>query len=204
MSDEGLPCLECGLPMVEEDHHGVTLDRCTSCGGLWFDVDEIYAYLSSHPSLPAVHEPSEADFKRCTKGLGVRCTCCDQESVELGDFRGISYQRCTWCGGVFIGRRQIEEIVASRAGQVTRWGPEGEFASTPFVAGGLAVTTAMGGGEQSQTAGDRMVDGAASLAEGGLEVGVHILGEGGGELASAALELVFEVVVGIIGGVLGG
>jgi hypothetical protein len=189
--------------MIEEDHHGVTLDRCVACGGLWFDVDEIYDYLRSHPALAAVHEPSEADFKRCTNGVGAKCTCCGQSSVELGDFRGIAYQRCTWCGGLFIGPKQICEIVASRAGQVTIWGPEGEFNSEAYVAGGLAAATVTGGAHH-RSAGDLAAGGLSGLAEGGLELGAHALLEGGGELAGAALELVFDFVLAIIAGALGG
>jgi len=189
--------------MIEEDHHGVTLDRCVACGGLWFDVDEIYEYLRAHPALAAAHEPSRADFKRCTKGVGAKCTCCGHDAVEFGDFRGIAYQRCTWCGGLFIAPKQIREIVASRAGQVTTWGPEGEFNTEAYVAGGVAAAT-VAGGAQHRSVGDLAADGLSVFAEGGLELGTHALLEGGGELVGAALEMVFEFVLAIIAGALGG
>ena len=203
MSTDTLRCLECGSRMIEEDHHGVTLDRCISCGGLWFDVDEIYDYLRAHPALATGYEPTETDFKRCTKGVGAGCNCCGQNALEFGDFRGITYQRCTWCGGLFIGRQQIREIVASRPGQVTAWGPEGEFSPASAFAGGTAVAAAVHP-EQQRSTGDLIAEGLVGVAEGGIEVGGQALLEGGGQLAGAALELVLEFVVGIVAGALGG
>ncbi len=203
MDTDTLRCFECGSKMIEDDHHGVTLDRCRACGGLWFDVDEIYAYLRAHPALVSDHEPTEVDFKRCTNGVGAKCSCCGHDAVEFGDFRGISYQRCTWCGGLFIGRRQVREIVASQAGQVTTWGPEGAFNTASAMAGGATVAV-VSGTEQDRSAGERLVDGLAHVAEGGFEVGAHAVLEGGGEIAGAALELVLEIVLGIVAGALGG
>ena len=30
-------CPKCGSAMVGVEHAGITVDRCTACGGLWFD-----------------------------------------------------------------------------------------------------------------------------------------------------------------------
>jgi Zn-finger nucleic acid-binding protein len=199
MVPDRLKCIECGGTMIEEDHHGVTLDRCFGCDGLWFDIDEIYAYLRAHPGLAAADEPSETDFRRCTKGVGETCTCCGQAAVELGDFRGIAYQRCTWCGGLFIGWDQIEQIIASRAGQVTDWDPE-RRPSLAMPATAAVVSAAAN--QPDRSTGDRIVEGIANVADGGLEIVAEGALEVGGELAGVVFEAVLEFVLSLIAGAL--
>jgi Zn-finger nucleic acid-binding protein len=198
-----LKCLDCGSLMIEEEHHGVTIDRCISCGSLWFDVDEIYAYLEAHPAVATANEPSETDFRKSTRGVGGFCNCCGQSAIELGDFRGIAYQRCTWCGGIFIGWEQIRQILASRAGQVTVWGPEDEFApATAAVVGAAAV--AVSDTEQTRHTGDRVGEALSGVGDTGLEVLASGVLDSTGEATGWVLETVLEFVFGAIAGALGG
>jgi hypothetical protein len=36
-----MKCPKCGMDLQEITYHQVTLDKCFSCGGLWFDEGEI-------------------------------------------------------------------------------------------------------------------------------------------------------------------
>ena len=36
-----MKCPKCGMDLYEFDYQGVTLDRCLSCGGTWFDAGEM-------------------------------------------------------------------------------------------------------------------------------------------------------------------
>lgn len=182
--------------------HGVTIDRCLGCSGLWFDVDEIYAFLNAHPELAVADEPIDHDFKRCTSGIGATCGCCGQQAVEIGDFRGIAYQRCTWCGGLFIGREEIRKIVASRSGQITVPETESMIPAPVWVAGGAIAAAAFDA--DSQNVGKRPSEGIAPGLEGVLEIGGEVVAEGGGELVGAVLYIVFEFVLEAIAGVLSG
>ena len=148
MKHDHLSCPECGSTMTEEEHHGVTIDRCGACGGLWFDIDEIHEYLAAHPALAPGDEPMAAEFRRHPSGVGERCCCCGEHAIELGTLRGIAFQRCTWCGGIFLGNREIEQIVASRAGQLKPEEPGGGFALRAASAG--ALYAASGSDERSR------------------------------------------------------
>jgi hypothetical protein len=34
-------CPKCAAPLVEVHYHGVELDKCSECGGVWLDVGEL-------------------------------------------------------------------------------------------------------------------------------------------------------------------
>ena len=34
-------CPRCGADLAEETYHGVKVDRCTECRGVWFDAGEV-------------------------------------------------------------------------------------------------------------------------------------------------------------------
>jgi Zn-finger nucleic acid-binding protein len=106
-----LKCPECRIKMIQLDHHGVTLDRCPGCDGLWFDIEEIHRYLKAHPATPHHGVPEDYEFTKCTRGLGEDCPCCGEKSFELGGFRGVVFQRCTWCGGIFIASDKLRELI---------------------------------------------------------------------------------------------
>lgn len=36
-----MKCPKCGMDLMEIQYKGVTLDRCVSCGGTWFDAGEM-------------------------------------------------------------------------------------------------------------------------------------------------------------------
>ncbi len=40
-----MKCPKCGADLTPEDMHGVQIDRCGECGGLWLDAGEIDALM---------------------------------------------------------------------------------------------------------------------------------------------------------------
>jgi hypothetical protein len=43
-------CPKCGMDLIEIDYKGVKLDKCSACGGLWFDAQEFETILSLEQS----------------------------------------------------------------------------------------------------------------------------------------------------------
>lgn len=43
-------CPKCGQPLQEERYHGIQVDRCTACRGIWFDSGEAESLLDREPS----------------------------------------------------------------------------------------------------------------------------------------------------------
>jgi hypothetical protein len=41
-----MKCPKCGYDLITNDWHGVQIDQCTNCHGLWFDAGEAETLLS--------------------------------------------------------------------------------------------------------------------------------------------------------------
>ena len=48
-----LKCPKDGYDLVSSVHHGVTIESCTHCGGMWLDAGEIDA-LAGHEDRPGL------------------------------------------------------------------------------------------------------------------------------------------------------
>jgi hypothetical protein len=42
-----MKCPKCGFDLITADFHGVTIDQCTNCHGIWFDAGEAESLLKS-------------------------------------------------------------------------------------------------------------------------------------------------------------
>ena len=42
-----MKCPKCGFDLITGDWHGVQIDQCTNCHGIWFDAGEAEGLLSS-------------------------------------------------------------------------------------------------------------------------------------------------------------
>jgi hypothetical protein len=43
-----MKCPKCGHDLMTEDYHGLKVDRCTNCDGVWFDAGEAEQLLEGH------------------------------------------------------------------------------------------------------------------------------------------------------------
>ncbi len=195
MDTDVLKCLGCGTLMNQEKRHGVTIDRCNNCGGLWFDVEEVHSYLQAHPDVPSSYKPDPNDFKSSCGEGGEPCPCCDQTALRPGSFRGIQYQRCDWCGGLYVGRGQIEEIV--------RQGVESSRTLPAAAAAGTAVAAAETV-ENLRPLAERIGDTASEVGVVLLNEMVEAWSDPHSTLAGDALGLIFSFVADAIADAIGG
>ena len=99
-------CPQCGSTMQEE-HHGVTLDHCLSCGGIWFDADELRPALR-RPSSSRLAEPVQ--FETVEDDTVLDCPRCQTTSLAVQKVAGAQVQSCARCRGVFVGSRAFLTI----------------------------------------------------------------------------------------------
>src|SRR5919198_6346012 len=48
-----MKCPKCGYDLITSEWHGVQIDQCTNCHGLWFDAGEAEGLLA-HPEHPNI------------------------------------------------------------------------------------------------------------------------------------------------------
>ena len=41
-----MKCPKCGMDLAEMSYHGVTIDKCTACEGIWLDSGELETLLA--------------------------------------------------------------------------------------------------------------------------------------------------------------
>lgn len=105
-------CPDCDLPMAEEKHFGITLDRCEACDGLWFDADEVRLYLQSHPETAAEQAKHQIRLARGNAGVGRTCPNCEEEALLTGDAEGLTFQHCSSCDGTFFTHAELARVIA--------------------------------------------------------------------------------------------
>lgn len=82
----------------------ITVDRCTACGGLWFDVME-QRRLKDRPGSEAIDTATAASAKTAhPPGTKMTCPCCNVPMTRLKDVdrRNIEYEYCSICNGAFF------------------------------------------------------------------------------------------------------
>ena len=59
-----MKCPKCGADLATEDYHGIQVDRCTECHGVWFDAGEAETLLEQEASGVA------SVFRSIMRGVG--------------------------------------------------------------------------------------------------------------------------------------
>ena len=97
-----LTCPKCSAPMEEVSFEQFTIERCTGCGGLWFDLME-QRHLRDAPGSEQIDTgPADRglELNNCTS---INCPRCHAPMTHLRDTdrRDVEYEYCTICHGAF-------------------------------------------------------------------------------------------------------
>jgi Zn-finger nucleic acid-binding protein len=118
-------CPVCGESLSEEQHVGITLDRCTACRGVWFDAGELESYRAAHPNrdqLIAEHwEPEPA----CKESL--LCPRCSSPSLVGGTAFGLLAFQCESCRGVFVSSDIVNFLAQRPPSRIAEFAGEAAF-----------------------------------------------------------------------------
>lgn len=111
----GMRCPECAGNLVEFKTRGINLDRCDSCGALWFDRAELQAFLTKHPGWKSDRALSDRDLQHAVRGSERKCPRCQQFALTLGDYRGTGFRKCAACGGVLLDKKNLNHLLSGKA-----------------------------------------------------------------------------------------
>jgi uncharacterized protein len=104
-------CPKCKAAMELVTVEGVTVDRCTSCKGIWFDAGE-QRQLKDKKAAGAVDTGDAAVGKKMDKIHDIRCPRCDVEMIRMVevDQQSIDYEACTKCFGIFLDAGEFKHL----------------------------------------------------------------------------------------------
>jgi uncharacterized protein len=100
---ELINCPKCSTQMEQVTFGGMTVDRCTSCKGIWFDARE-HERMKEAPGSESIDlGPAGAGAGTTTSGK-VQCPVCKTRMILMTDHQQphIKYESCTVCYGVFF------------------------------------------------------------------------------------------------------
>lgn len=118
-----IDCPKCAARMQPVDCDGVTVDRCPTCGGMFFDLDEephilrnqeLVAQLDTHPPDP--HNP-HADAK-----VKIHCPRDGEPMLHVHDVQQhhVGYETCPACGGVYLDAGELKDLSEFSVGEWLR------------------------------------------------------------------------------------
>jgi Zn-finger nucleic acid-binding protein len=96
-------CPKCRAPMLPVTVQDITVDRCTACKGIWFDLMEHRRLrdVKGSEAIDTGSPPSDPNAKPATK---LKCPRCTAPMTRLRDVdnRSIEYEYCAVCNGAFF------------------------------------------------------------------------------------------------------
>jgi Zn-finger nucleic acid-binding protein len=115
--------------------HGVTLDHCDSCKGLWFDAGELTQHLANLRS--GSPEPCLVP----AGATGLDCPRCRTFKLERVRYGTIEVDRCKNCRGLFLDVGELHELLGAFARP--RLEAEGDREASHFDNFGLGLYVGM-------------------------------------------------------------
>lgn len=104
-------CPKCKSDMSPVQFQGVTIDRCESCHGLWFDENELKKFLSKKDS-ERIDIGDHADYEKSDSIVDYACPRCQNRMVKMvhNQQSHIWYEACGNCFGLFLDATELTDL----------------------------------------------------------------------------------------------
>lgn len=104
-------CPKCQSAMDEITYEAVTIDRCSACGGLWFDLLEA-SDLKARAGSQAVDRGDRAVGAQHDAQDAIDCPRCDVAMLRMVDAQQphIWYEACPVCHGTYFDAGEFADL----------------------------------------------------------------------------------------------
>lgn len=111
-TESTIDCPKCRTMMKRVTVDGVVVDRCQGCGGLWLDLGEKEALLSSREQVKQADPTRPAHHGRNDERAVMICPRDHSRLVHQRDAeqRHIAFESCSVCGGVFLDPGELTDL----------------------------------------------------------------------------------------------
>jgi Zn-finger nucleic acid-binding protein len=101
-------CLQAMEPVMFES---VEVDRCTNCGGIWFDLQE-HEHLRLLPGSQAIDTGSPELGERYDQFRDIDCPRCGVPMIKMRDAArtDLQYESCKVCYGIYFDAGEFSEF----------------------------------------------------------------------------------------------
>ena len=120
-------CPKCQNSMETVDFEEVEVDRCTNCGGLWFDAMEQQELRSRKGAKKIDTGDKKVGAKRDKEGK-IECPRCRARMIRMVDRQQahIWFESCPVCYGTFLDAGEFRDLTSSTIVDVFRRLRKGE------------------------------------------------------------------------------
>src|SRR3989344_5399174 len=111
-----MKCPSCKIPLRRIDNHGIALDECAQCGGVWFDASELKKVIDSTDNALRwidlnLFEQEEGKFTHSVQGEA--CPRCGAQMTQfIYKESGAVISMCTSCKGVWLAKGELSRIIS--------------------------------------------------------------------------------------------
>ena len=106
-----MKCPKCSHPMEKVTYENIEVDRCSSCGGIWFDMLEAEHLKSLEGSETIdVGDPEKGELY--DEMVKIDCPVCHTRMIPMGDSgqSDIRFESCKVCYGVFFDAGEFKDF----------------------------------------------------------------------------------------------
>lgn len=116
-----LRCPKCRESMEAVEADGVEIDRCTGCGGIWFDAGEL-DWLAQSEIAEAIDVGEPAEGEAMNELTRIDCPRCGRPTRHIADpyKPHIRYEICSGCEGVFLDAGEFRDLARLSLGDLLR------------------------------------------------------------------------------------
>jgi PAT family beta-lactamase induction signal transducer AmpG len=104
-------CPKCRADMEQIDYEGTEIDRCTICGGIWFDAGEIDV-LKDNKAATAIDTGDAKTGQQSNTVDSYQCPRCSGAMVKVVDPKQthIWYETCSSCHGSYLDAGEFRDL----------------------------------------------------------------------------------------------
>lgn len=112
-------CPKCNVVMELVTVEAIQVDRCTGCGGLWFDLLE-HEHLKKAPGSEKIDRIEPGRGSQQDQIRKVDCPRCKTRMISMAfpEQPHIHYEMCSVCHGVYLDAGEFEDY---RQMTATEW-----------------------------------------------------------------------------------
>ena len=100
-------CPNCSTRMTNREIHGIAIDTCDSCEGIWFEPGQIEAYYRSAFEDLYASVPPDSYLQSVASLETTHCPKCSACALQSGMARSVPFRSCSSCNGVFLRKRDL-------------------------------------------------------------------------------------------------
>jgi len=105
-----MDCPKCQAEMLKVHHEGIEVDRCSQCGGIWFDLLE-HEHLREMKGSEVIDSGDPKVGESMNEVAKIDCPVCKTQLIRMVDRRQphIWYESCTVCHGLYFDAGEFKD-----------------------------------------------------------------------------------------------